>query len=193
MTAVLVENHQRFLDFLRRRVAHVADAEEILQEAYVRGLSRSETIRATEATTAWFYRLLRNALIDHYRRRGAEQRALDAASYELAGAEQHGTTPPFDEELHQIVCSCVSSLVTTLKSSYAEAIRQVDLEGKRLQDFAKEAGITQNNASVRLHRAREALRSALTKCCGTCATHGCVDCHCGHRGHQPTSARFVSR
>lgn len=175
---VLVENHRRFLDFLERRVARPQDAEEILQEAYVRSLARGDSIRSEEATTAWFYRLLRNALVDHYRRRGAERRALDAAGYELAGADREGTTPALDEELMNVVCGCVSSLLTTLKPSYAEALRRVDLEGRRVADYADEAGITPNNAAVRVHRAREALRTKLMKSCGTCAVHGCVDCRC---------------
>jgi RNA polymerase sigma-70 factor (ECF subfamily) len=45
--------------------------------------------------------------------------------------------------------------------------------------FAEAAGITPNNASVRLFRAREALRQQLQRSCGTCAEHGCLDCSCG--------------
>jgi RNA polymerase sigma-70 factor (ECF subfamily) len=55
----------------------------------------------------------------------------------------------------------------------------VDLEGGSVGDYARKAGITPNNASVRLHRAREALRKQVEKTCGTCATHGCLDCTCG--------------
>jgi RNA polymerase sigma-70 factor (ECF subfamily) len=32
---------------------------------------------------------------------------------------------------------------------------------------------------VRLHRARQALKRELERSCGTCATHGCLDCTCG--------------
>lgn len=173
-TATLVENHRRFLEFLSRRVARPQDAEEILQEAYVRSLSRGDSIREHEASTAWFYRLLRNALVDYYRRRGAEQRLLQAARHELGGI-----VPAVDEELLDVVCNCIGSLLGTLKPSYADAIRQVDLGGRRVHDYAEAEGITPNNAAVRLHRAREALREKLVKTCGTCAVHGCSDCHCG--------------
>ncbi len=50
-------------------------AEEILQEAFVRSIGRGSTLRDGELATAWFYRLLRNALVDHHRRRDVEQRA----------------------------------------------------------------------------------------------------------------------
>jgi RNA polymerase sigma factor (sigma-70 family) len=168
---VLADNHARFLAFLQRRVASREDAEDILQSAFVRGLERGAALRDHESATAWFYRLLRNALVDHYRRRGAERRALAA----LPAAVE--TAP--DPELMRTVCECAASLAETLKPEYAAALKRVDLEGLTVRAFAEEEGITPNNAGVRLHRARLALRRQVTQSCGTCATHGCLDCTCG--------------
>ncbi len=72
----LVDNHRQFLAFLERRVESRADAEDILQDAFVRGLEKGGQLRDGESAVAWFYRLLRNAVVDHYRRRGAAGRAL---------------------------------------------------------------------------------------------------------------------
>jgi len=171
---VLVENHRRFLAFLERRVGSREVAEDILQDAFVRGLERAETVRNGDSIIPWFYRLLRNALVDHYRRRGAEERALA----EVAGRGDDVEPGP-DEHLQEEICVCVANLVKTLKPEYAQAITRVDLEGGTVAALAKEAGITPNNAAVRLHRAHQALRRQLALSCGTCATHGCLDCHCG--------------
>jgi RNA polymerase sigma factor (sigma-70 family) len=168
----LVDNHQRFLAFLQNRVGSREVAEDILQDGFVRALERADTLRAGESATAWFYRLLRNALVDHYRRTGAEDRALAGAAAELE------TSQP-DAELHDTVCACVSELLGTLKPEYGAALRRVELEGVRVDAFARETGITATNASVRLHRAREALRKRVLESCGTCVTHGCRDCQCG--------------
>lgn len=168
----LVDNHQRFLAFLERRVGNRATAEDILQDGFVRALERADTLESEESATAWFYRLLRNALVDYYRRRGAEDRALAVAANEL---QSDGS----DVELHETICACVRDLVGTLKPEYGIAIRRVELEGEKVADFARERGITATNASVRLHRAREALRQRLIESCGTCVTHGCRDCECG--------------
>lgn len=166
----LVDNHARFLAFLRRRVGSREEAEDILQGAFVRSLERGAALREEESATAWFYRLLRNALVDHYRRRDAEKRALAR----LPPADGTGV----DEDLMQAVCACVASLAETLKPEYASALRQVEVEGKSLRAFAEEQGITANNAAVLVHRARLALRRQVAKSCGTCATHGCLDCRC---------------
>jgi RNA polymerase sigma-70 factor (ECF subfamily) len=47
-----------------------------------------------------------------------------------------------------------------------------------VKTFAAEHGITPTNASIRLLRARQALKKEVTRACGTCAEHGCVDCSC---------------
>jgi len=63
---VLVENHREFLAFLERRVGSREVAEDLLQEAFVRSLDKVP-LDANESAVAWFYRVLRNAVIDHYR------------------------------------------------------------------------------------------------------------------------------
>lgn len=174
VVAQLVEGHARFLAFVQRRVGSRAIAEDILQEAFARALARGESLRSDESAVAWFYRLLRNALVDHHRRNQAASRALEAAATE---AQTHASA---DDELKDAVCQCVGDLVGTLKPEYADAIRRVDLQEGSVGAYAQAAGITANNAGVRLHRAREALMRSLVRSCGSCATHGCLDCSCQH-------------
>jgi RNA polymerase sigma factor (sigma-70 family) len=170
---VLVDNHRRFLSFLERRVRSREVAEDILQDAFVRGITKAPAMSDTESITAWFYRVLRNAIVDHYRRTGAEQRA-----YEKVLAETDDSVTPTDSELFETVCACVNDLVGTLKPEYASAIRRVDLDGAAVKEYAGEQGITANNAAVRLHRAHQALKKQVTEACGTCAEHGCYRCEC---------------
>jgi RNA polymerase sigma factor (sigma-70 family) len=173
---VLLDNHARFLAFLERRVGSHDVAEDILQEAFVRGLDQAGSVRNTESAIAWFYRVLRNAITDHFRRQDTEGRAL-----ERLAAETEADEGPLDRDLEAVVCQCVLSLVDTLKPEYATALRRVELDGVSVRGYAKEAGITAGNAGVRVHRAREALRKQLVRCCGTCLTHGCFDCQCVQR------------
>lgn len=169
----LVDNHRRFLAFLERRVGSREEAEDILQEGLVKALERAGEVRQEGSLVAWFYRLLRNAVTDHYRHQGAESRAMERA----AGMEETSTEMD-DRELHETVCGCVLGLVDTLKPEYAAALREVELEEKALSDYAAGAGITTGNAAVRVHRARESLRKQVIRSCGTCAEHGCEDCRC---------------
>ena len=171
IVGALVENHRRFLAFLERRVSDRAEAEDILQAAFVRGIEKSASIRDTESAVAWFYRLLRNALVDHYRRSGTERRMFSADATEVSAAYQ--------TEIRGEICACIRSLLPALKAEYAEMIQRVDLNEEPLAGVASALCITTNNATVRLHRARVALKKRLQRSCGTCATHGCLDCGCG--------------
>jgi RNA polymerase sigma factor (sigma-70 family) len=170
---VLVDNHARFLAFLERRVGSRHVAEDILQEAFVRSLDRAGSIRKADSAVAWFYRLLRNAIADHFRRQEVRDRTLAQFS---AGTDEEVAAA--DRELEAVVCACVMELLDTLKPEYARAVRRVDLDGLSVHSYAEEAGITAGNAGVRLHRAREALRKQVARSCGTCLTHGCLDCQC---------------
>src|ERR1700690_1110956 len=75
---ILIANHDRFLAFLARRVSRRDVAEEILQDAFVRGIARGGALREDESAIAWFYRLLRNAIVDHMRCESVEQRGRAA-------------------------------------------------------------------------------------------------------------------
>jgi RNA polymerase sigma-70 factor (ECF subfamily) len=170
--ATLVDNHRRFLSFLTRRVGDPSDAEEILQSAFVKGVEKSDSIREGENVVAWFYRLLRNAVIDYYRHRDAERRALER----VAGMGTETETPEPDFE--RAICQCVNDLLPTLKEDYSMLLRRVDLEGASIAEVAVETGMTDNNTRVKIHRARTALRKQLKLSCGSCAEHGCLDCDC---------------
>lgn len=168
----LIASREEFLAFLKKRVSSPEAAEDILQAAFVKGLEKGGAVRDEETVVAWFYRLLRNAVIDYYRHRGASDRAQDALLKEV---ETHQEP---DVSFKGEICSCVSGVLETLKPEYQQALDTVDLQERSLADLAGLAHITENNAAVRIHRARQALRKQVTTTCGMCATHGCVDCTC---------------
>lgn len=170
--ATLLQNHARFLGFLERRTGSREEAEDLLQDALVRSLERAPPLDGEASVITWFYRVLRNALTDHYRRQDSRGRAVTRLAAESPAAAEP------DAELEAAACACVMGLLDTLKPEYGSAIRRVDLEGASVRSYAEESGITPGNAGVRLHRAREALRKQLVRTCTTCLEHGCLDCVC---------------
>ena len=173
---VLVNNHRAFLGFLERRLGDRALAEDVLQDAFRKVLDRPDRVPPEadeERLVKWFYRSLRNAAIDQFRRTGAAARAADAFARELDGAVPAGA------DIHEEICACISRLAATLKPEYAEALQKIDVEGVPVKTYAAERQLSSSNAGVRVFRAREALKKRLMESCGTCAEHGCRDCHCG--------------
>jgi len=169
--ARLAEKHRRFLEFLRARVGDAA--EDILQSAYVKAMEHGAELRADDSSVAWFYRILRNAVVDHYRRTAARARALEQATA--------GWTEGYEPELKREVCACIREVIDDLKPEYRVAIEQVDLAGESVESFAHAARTTANNAAVRLHRARRAVARRLTEVCGTCDVDQYLDCGCGKK------------
>jgi RNA polymerase sigma factor (sigma-70 family) len=168
----LLAQRRQFLAFVQRRVPDSELAEDILQTAYLRAFEHQDDFEPSESAIGWFYRLLRNAVIDSYRRRVSTNKALEAWTRELETAAQPSP------DLHNEVCACLHGILDGLKPEYSEVLHAVDLGEQRLQDFAQQHKLSTSNAGVRIHRARAALRKRLLQTCATCAEHGCLNCTC---------------
>ena len=166
----LLDARDRFLAYIRKRVDDPELAEDILQDSLLRAIRAAPDLRDEERLIPWFYRVLQNAVVDAYRRRGVERSRIVVADVPEVAAE-----PEDDSEL----CACFERLVPTLKAEYADLIQAVELGDEAPEQAAGRLGITPNNLKVRRHRARQALRRKLEETCRTCADHGCLDCTCG--------------
>ncbi|MDP9151220.1 MAG: sigma-70 family RNA polymerase sigma factor [Myxococcota bacterium] len=168
----LAARHAEFLGFVERRVHDRALAEDVVHAAFEHALERADTVHDEEAVVAWFYRSLRNVIVDRHRRHAAEGRALTALAAEIdERIDAVETKPP-------TVCRCVLRVARGLKQEYAEALQGIEVDGAAVKTFAADHAISSSNAAVRIFRAREALRRGVLATCGACAEGGCVDCTC---------------
>ncbi len=156
-----------FENFVRARVAE-QDVDDILQFGAERAINRAETIDDPDQVTAWLYRIHRNLIIDTYRRKAAERSRLDHSA--KVPDEATGAT----EE----TCQCSLAQAQRLPDSYASILALVDMEGMSLVEAAARLDITRNNAAVRLHRARKALRNAMQAHCAVTDPQACAACRC---------------
>ena len=166
---VLLGRRARFLSFVQSRVSDRAAAEDLLQSAFTRVVERTAEIPAGHAVP-WFYRVLRNAIIDRHRRIEAEERGRSA--WERDPGSRVSTEAPGR------LCLCTRTALASLNPRYTRIIEAVDVEGRSVVDVAREEGLTPGNAYVRLHRARRMLAERLRAICRHCAETACVDCHC---------------
>lgn len=175
---VLVKNRERFRAYLTRRIGNEAVAEELLQQSLMNALQAESKLRNQESVIPWFYRILKNALIDYYRTHSKEEKRDDSLLKELEAVGDNKA--PAADELKSAICQCLGGLLPTLNPGYADLVRKIDLDQESPEAVAKEMGITTNNLGVKLHRARQALRKSLERSCGACAEHACLDCTCHH-------------
>ena len=115
-------------------------AEDILQAAFVKGLESETALREESSATAYFYKQLRRALVDHYRRRGVERRtqAREEAEVQLSVEDEHAWTTRF--------APVWSVCIGTLPATQASVLRAVDIAGTPVADYARAEGVTANAA-----------------------------------------------
>lgn len=182
----ILKNLQTFTAFARQRLGDAHLAEDVVQESLLKAMAAGRQPAGEENTVAWFYRILRRSIIDIYRRKEARRRALERFEQELPE-----NPLPADE---RVLCHCFKRLLPQLPQQYRELLDAVDLQGREIGVVADQLGVTRNNLTVRLHRARQRLREALAKNCQACSEHGCLDCTCGEPAGEPqrrTSAHAV--
>ncbi len=171
----LLNHLGEFLAFARARLRDPEMAADVVQESLLKAIQRGEQLRDGESARAWFYRILRNTIIDLQRRNQTRQRVAEQVAVEFDIAA--------DKEADRAVCQCLGHLLPSLKPDYAELIRRIDLQGELPEDVAVELSLSRNNLTVRLHRARRQLKERLEATCRVCAKHGCLDCHCEPTTH----------
>jgi RNA polymerase sigma-70 factor (ECF subfamily) len=154
------ELRTRLLSFLRRRVATPEDAEDLLQDVFVRIHQNASTLREVRSVTGWVYRAAGNAVTDYYRRRGAFARASEALAEEPAAALELE-----DSAAKEDLARCLRPLLEALPASYGEALALTELEGKTQGEAAESLGLSLSGMKSRVQRGRSKLKGLLLDCC----------------------------
>ncbi len=176
LTHRLLEQEPAFRAFLRKRISDDAVTEDLLQQSLMKAVERGHELKKSDSAVSWFYRILRNAVTDYYRSHAADHRKLEGLRQEMIAAGDDKM--PALDELRPAICTCLDPLLKKMRPAYAHLIERIDLRGELPADVAKEMKLTTNNLTVRLHRARQALRASLEQACGICTKHGCLSCTC---------------
>ncbi|MBL8022578.1 MAG: RNA polymerase sigma factor [Leptospirales bacterium] len=166
----LLNHRSRLLAFVRRRVSDPDLAEDIFQDSLLRGLRQAPTFEDESSLLAWFHAVLRNAVIDTYRRNAADARKTQSATAMLGDI--------LDPNDAAELCQCFLELLPALRPENRDLIEKMELGDEQPETAARRLGIKRETLKVRRFRARQELRQRLEESCRTCAKHGCLDCTC---------------
>lgn len=170
MESRLLEHREKLLGFIRSKLSDPQAAEDILHDSLIKAMGSLDQLEDEDKLVAWFYQLLRHAIIDHRRRQQTQAKYVDQYARE---AQLHETP-----QERKDVCQCFRELIPTLKDEYQEMIETMELGESESEEVAEELGITTNNLKVRRYRARQQLKGRLEVSCGECAARGCLECTC---------------
>lgn len=141
--------------YIRARVSQDADADDILQDVFVKVLRHREDLRDEERLAGWIFRVASNAVTDHHR-----GRRRDVEPPRLA------TTPPeTDLAAVEELAHCVRPFIEMLEEPYRSALIATDIEGLTQRAAAEQAGISVSGMKSRVQRGRAKLRELFERCC----------------------------
>lgn len=143
--------------FLTRQSGNPAQAEDILQETFLRAVAEGTGFCSLENPRAWLFRVARNQFIDQTRKAETKNRRSDIPD-------------DFPDDVTEIPAIktldvCLPKVLAKMDDDDREAIERCDLEGMLQAQFAKEKGLTLAGAKSRVQRARKRLKSKLVEIC----------------------------
>jgi RNA polymerase sigma-70 factor (ECF subfamily) len=141
--------------WLRRRLDNSHDAEDLLQDLFIKALRQDKKFCEIANARAWLYEVARNTLADRLRVKREQIELPD------------NLTAVHDEPAAvDTLAACLPRVLAKLPEEDREAITRCDLEGMRQQDYARLKNLSLPGAKSRVQRARKRLRDELTQTCG---------------------------
>ena len=154
--AVLVRRHlPRAYRIAWRMLRHREDAEDAVQDAFLRALERIDQCDPERPFGPWFFRVVATTAIN--RQRSAKRRETD----ELSDREVSEVMGPADAATLSVLRGEVDAALATLPSMQRQLIEMVTFEECTPTEAAQMLGIPAGTARWHLHEARKALRTQL--------------------------------
>lgn len=151
--------HQALLGFIKSKVNNHHDAEDILQNVFIKISSGIDDLSQKEKLHSWIYAIARNSIIDYYRASSNKKDVLigDDISESFTLEEYNDTTKGLD--------CCLMNLMNQLPEEYKNLIIDVELNGVKQKELAQKYNLAYPSIRSRVQRGREKFKQLLLNCC----------------------------
>lgn len=165
-----------------RMSGNAMDAEDLVQETYLRAFRSLHQFRVGTNLRAWLFKILTNAFINDYRKRSRRPRSTSLDNVEeyylynhlIDSGIQPSISRPEDEVLASIPDEAVLAALDALPEEFRQVVLLADVEGFSYREIAEIMSTPIGTVMSRLHRARRRLQqSILRSCTATTCSVGC--------------------
>lgn len=153
----------RLLGFIKGKVRRSEDAEDILQDVYVKLINTTDRIGSIDSLGSWMYRVAKNLIIDRYRKKKEEFIApngdADLNLYDFLPALSDDS--PEDSMLRNLIWDAIQQGLDEMPKEQSDVFKWHELEGKSFKEIESSIGVTQNTLMSRKRYAVLFLRKRL--------------------------------
>ena len=147
------ELYSKIHSFVSRRVSNKEDVADLVQGIFLKLQQKEYQIEDRELIVPWLYRVARNHIIDHYRKKAV----IPPDMIEEVQDEQ--------EDIFKEVASWISFFILAMNEQDQRILILTEIEGKTQREAAKILDISLEAAKARHQRAKRRLRADMEKCC----------------------------
>src|SRR5687768_11944681 len=159
ITGLYTQFHSSLLSFIRSKIRSREDAEDILQNVFVKISSNVDKLSDEQKLKSWIYTITRNTIIDYYRVNASHKKIpVDNEIEETILDEEYlDSTKGLDQ--------CMMSMINLLPDEYKGIIIDAELNGIKQKDLAEKYGMAYPSMRSRVQRGRERLKQLFYNCC----------------------------
>jgi RNA polymerase sigma-70 factor, ECF subfamily len=159
LAGIYTQYHQVLFGFIKSKINHQQDAEDILQNVFIKIAVGVSDLNRQEKLQSWMYAIARNAIIDYYRTNtNKKSHSIEEEVTDTFTSEEYiDTTKGLD--------CCLLGFVNQLPGEYRDLIIDVEINGLKQKDLAAKYNIAYPTIRSRVQRGREKLKQILLDCC----------------------------
>ncbi|AJY77550.1 RNA polymerase sigma70 [Paenibacillus beijingensis] len=149
-------HHEHIRRFVDHKTHFHPDAEDIVQNVFMKAFARVDDVKDDLKIRAWLYQIARNCIVDHYRK----QKRTGELPDQLCFSDEY-EEPDLTEE----AVAGLKNVIRLLPDKYREALELSELSEMSQKELSEHLGISYSGAKSRVQRGRKMIKDMMTSCC----------------------------